>query len=101
MIAVVTCLFKSLNKNCFKNYRAISILVSFSKILEKVVTVQLVNYFVSNDYFTKGQFSYRQGHSTADAVLCIVNDLYDSNDAGATTIGVFLDLSKAFDSIVE
>ena len=54
---------------------------------------------MSNDYFVKCQFGYGQGHSTVDAALCIVNDFYDSFDAGATTIGVFLDLSKAFDSL--
>ena len=61
--------------------------------------MHLVNYSVSNDYFGKCQFCYRQGHSTVDAVFCIVNELCDSFDAGATTIGVFLDLSKAFDSL--
>ena len=54
---------------------------------------------MSNDYFARCQFCHRQGHSTVDAVLCIVNELCDSFDAGATTIGVFLDLSKAFDSL--
>ena len=61
--------------------------------------MHLVNYSVSNDFFGKCQFCHRQGHSTVDAVLCIVNELCDSFDAGATTIGVFLDLSKAFDSL--
>ena len=70
MIALVTCLFKSGNKNYFENYFTISILVASSKILEKVVTVQLVNYFVSNDYFAKCQFGYWQGHSTVDAMFC-------------------------------
>ena len=54
---------------------------------------------MSNDYFGKCQFCHRQGHSTVDAVLCIVNELCDSFDAGATNIGVFLDLSKEFDSL--
>ena len=99
MIAVVTCLFKSGNKNCFQKLSGYFDISRLQQILEKVVTVQLVNYSVSNDYFGKCQFCYRQGHSTVDAVLCIVNELCDSFDAGATTIGVFLDLSKAFDSL--
>ena len=40
MVAVITCLFKSGKVNCFESYRAISILVAYSKILEKIVTVQ-------------------------------------------------------------
>ena len=61
--------------------------------------VQLVHYFKHNNYFTQFQFGYRQCYSTVDAVLTIVNHIYDSFDAGETTIGVFLDLSKAFDTL--
>ena len=48
--AIITCIFKSGNIDSFENYRSISILIAFSQILEKIITVQLVQYFVVN-YF--------------------------------------------------
>ena len=58
MIAVATCLFKSGNPQLIENYRAISILVAFSKILEKIVVTQLMDYFVGNAYFTPSQYGF-------------------------------------------
>ena len=56
MVAAITCLFKFGKVNCFENYRTISILVACSKILEKIVTVQLVHYIKHYNYFTTFQF---------------------------------------------
>ena len=72
---------------------------AFSKILEKIITVQLVQYFVVNNFFTECQFGYWQGVSTIDAELRIVNFIYDSFDERKIVIGVFLDLSKVFDTL--
>ena len=49
--AIITCIFKSSNIDSFENSRSISILNAFSKILEKIITVQLVQYFVVNNFF--------------------------------------------------
>ena len=49
--AIITCIFKSGNIDSFENFRSISILNAFSKILEKIITVQLVQYFVVNNFF--------------------------------------------------
>ena len=56
---VSSCLHNTGDPHLFDNYRAISILVAFSKILEKIVIVQLVEYFVVNNLFTERQFGYR------------------------------------------
>ena len=97
--AIITCIFKSGNIDNFENYRYILILIAFSQILEKIITVQLVQYFVVNYFFTECQFRYRQGVSTIYAVLRIVNFIYDSFDERKIVIGVFSDLSKAFDTL--
>ena len=70
-----------------------------SKILERVVTNQLLEYFRRNNYLTSRQFGYMQNVSTGDAVVDIVDFLYDCFDVGETALGVFLDLSKAFDTL--
>ena len=97
--SIITCIFKSGNIDSFENDRSISILNAFRKILEKIITVQLVQYFVVNNFFTECQFGYRQGVSTIDAVLRIVNFIYDSFDERKIVIGVFLDQSKVFDTL--
>ena len=65
----LTCFYKAGNPHSFVNYTAISILVAFSKILEKIATVQLTEYFVNNCLFTSCQYGCRKGVSTADAAL--------------------------------
>ena len=97
--AIITCILKSGNIYSFENYMSISILNAFSKILEKIITVQLVQYFVVSNFFAECQFGYRQGVSKIDAVLRIVNFIYDSFDERKIIIGVFLNLTKAFDML--
>ena len=58
-----------------------------------------MEYFTNNNLFSSKQYAYRKGVSTSDAVLDIVNSLYDAFDVGETAVGVFLDLAKAFDSL--
>ena len=69
MIAMITCLHKAGDLHNLENYRAISILCAFSKILEKIVALQLVEYFIENNILTECQFGYRSGVPTSDAVL--------------------------------
>ena len=97
MIAVIF-LFKSGDPKLLPNYRAISILSAFSKIIEKLVSIRLVNYFNENNTFSS-QFGFRSGLSTEDAVQKVVTSLYAAFDAGRPAVGVFLDLAKAFDTV--
>ena len=49
-------------------------MVAFSKILEKIVVTQLMDYFVGNAYFTPSQYGFfLRGSSTADAIVDIVD----------------------------
>ena len=98
MIAMITCLHKAGDLHNLENYRVISILCAFSKILEKIVALQLVEYFIENNILTECQFGYRSGVSTSDAVLSIVDSLYDEFDRDESAVEVFLDLAKAFDT---
>ncbi|MEM7163743.1 MAG: reverse transcriptase family protein [Bacteroidota bacterium] len=89
--------FKSGDPHDFSNYRPISLLPTFSKLLERVVYNQLYPYFDSN-FFTPFQFGFRKGHNT---VHCILNFLHNQfiNADKKFHIGIFLDLKKAFDTV--
>ena len=76
-----------------------SILPSISKILEKVVHEQLYSYFTEHSYLSNNQYGFRKQHSTEHAVLEVLDRITSSLDSGNTPINIFLDLSKAFDTI--
>ena len=98
-IARVIPLFKSGDCSIITNYRPVSILPSFSKILEKVVYNRILNYLDKNQILNENQYGFRKKNSTFLALL----DLYDKISLGIDqrelVIGVFLDLSKAFDTV--
>ena len=79
-----------------KNYRPVSNLPFLSKILEKVVLMQLTNYLTSNQLTHQFQSAYRAGHSTETLLLRIVNDILTASDANQVSILTLLDLSAAF-----
>ena len=98
-IAKVICLFKSGNKKLLKNYRPISILPSFSKILEKIVNIQITKFFETNSLISDSQFGFRRHRSTELACHSALIHLYKNLDERNYSLGVFLDLAKAFDSL--
>ena len=81
------------------NYRPISLLPAFSKIFEKAVLSQLYEYFNKNNLLYKSQYGFRTLHSTELASLEIIDIIGKDLDNGKLPIGVFLDLSKAFDTL--
>ena len=83
----------------FTNYRPISLLPSISKIFEKVIYKQLYVYFQESELFYNSQYGFRKGHSTELAVLELVDRLIHQMDEGKIPVGIFLDLSKAFDTL--
>lgn len=97
--AVVIPIFKSGNKNLVNNYRPISLLPSISKILEKILNSRLVNYLEKNKLLSSAQFGFRAKLSTADAVHSLTDYIAKELGKGNQTLGVFLDLAKAFDTV--
>src|SRR5436190_20383852 len=74
-IARVTPIYKSGDKSLFSNYRPISLLSVFSKILEKMVKQQLTQYLVQENIITNEQFGFRQNRNTSDALIRLLNIL--------------------------
>ena len=89
----------SLDKEVFKNYRPVSNLNFISKILERVVAVQLHTHLDEAGLMTAFQSAYRKHHSTESALLNIHNDILLNMAKGSVTALTLLDLSAAFDTI--
>lgn len=81
------------------SYRPISNLSFLSKLVERVATARFVRHAEDNKLFPVRQSSYRRGHSTETAVLCVHNDLVRAIDEQRITGLVMLDLSAAFDTV--
>ena len=93
-------LFKSGDKSLFSNYRPISLLLSLSKIFERVIFDQLLGYFTNNNLLCLDQFGFRPGHSTELAALRLVDHLITQMDrCKIPTNIIYIDLSKAFDTL--
>ena len=90
---------KSGDKTSPNNYRPISILPSVSKVLEKLVQVQLAEYLKSNSILSEAQSGFRKYHSTMSALVKVTDDWLTSMDHGLYTGAVFIDLRKAFDTV--
>ena len=89
----------SLDKEVFKNYRPVSNLNFISKILERVVAIQLQTHLDEAGLMTAFQSAYRKHHSTERALLNIQNDILLNMAKGAVTALTLLDLSATFDTI--
>ena len=89
----------SLDKEIFKNYRPVSNLNFISKILERVVAVQIQTQLDKAGLMTAFQSAYRKHHSTESAVLNIHNDNPLNVAKGSVTALTLLDLSTVFDTI--
>ena len=88
----------SLVREVFKNYRPVSNLYSISKILERVVAVQLQTH-PDEGLMTAFQSSYWKHYSTESALLNIHNVILLNMAKGSVTALTLLDLSAAFDTI--
>ena len=82
-----------------ENYRPISVLNSFSKIFELVVHEQLYEFLETNGMLGQSQFGFRKNRSTQHAVTLLTDQIRQGMDRGKFTGSVFVDLSKAFDTV--
>ena len=97
-IAKVIPIFKSGDKSNMDNYRPISLLSTFSKILEKIVASRLYNFLDSEKILSKWQFGFRSGHATVHPMTHFLNRIADSFNSKKHSIAIFCDLKKAFDT---
>lgn len=98
-VARVCVLHKGGSLHDMNNYRPISVLPLFSKILEQVINGKLVCYLAKKNLIAQQQYGFQKKKSTEMALLNIKNKLINNFENQLYTIGVFLDFRKAFDSI--
>ena len=83
----------------FSNYKPISLLPLFSKILEKMMYNRLLSFLNKCKIMNKNQFGFRNNHSTYMALLIMLENMRNALDNGECAIGIFLDFKKAFDTV--
>ena len=98
-IARVIPLLKSGDKSLFTNYRPVSVLPVFSKFLERIVCNRLINFLNKYDILSRNQYGFRKNYSTAHALIQLYDKISNALDNKRVTLGLFIDLSKAFDTV--
>ena len=98
--AKVIPIFKAGEQNRFDNYRPISILNAFSKLMEKIVAGQMIKYLNKYKILYEHQYGFRPGRNTSQPLLQLINKVYQGLNSKdyEYTISVFIDLRKAFDT---
>ena len=97
--ALITPIHKNGSKTDANNYRPISVLPVVSKILEKTVQYQLMDYLEKNHLLSEKQFGYRRKRSTELAATLFADNIRKESDKGLVSGALFIDLSKAFDTL--
>ena len=100
-LAKIVPVFKSGEHVTVSNYRPISLLPAFSKILERIMYNRLLHFLSSNNTLYKHQYGFRPNHSTFHPIIHFLKDCASANnkDISEHTLSLFCDLSKAFDVI--
>ena len=97
--AKVVPLHKGQSKEIANNYRPISLLLTISKILEKVIYKQVYEFLTNTGQLFVSQYGFRKKHACDHAVGELISSIAKGFEEGKQTAGVFLDLSKAFDTL--
>ena len=95
----VTPIYKKDNEELLENYRPVSTLPIFGKLFEKIIYSRLYSYFSSQGILHNRQFGFRKYHSTNHALNYSIDHIKQCLNNDDHVIGIFIDLSKAFDTI--
>ena len=98
-LANVITLYKADDAFLFNNYRPVSLLCVISKVFEKVMYNRLIDFLEFFAILNNSQFGFRKMHSTYMALMTLMNTLISSLENDEYILGIFLDFSKAFDTV--
>ena len=97
--AMVLPLLKGGDPSDLNNYRPISRLSVMAKVFESLVNEQLKKFLTDHNILSESQSGFRSGHSTTSAAMLVSNDIIEALDKKKHCAALFVDLSKAFDSV--
>ena len=97
--SIIKPLHKKGDKTDPTNYRPISMLTSFSKVLEKTLYNRLIEYLNINNILNAQQFGFRKGLATEDAIFKLLHEILNALNNKEMVGSIFFDLAKAFDSV--
>ena len=98
-LADVVPLYKSKAQDVPTNYRPISLLITISKLLEKIVYKRTYGFLEKYHILYKSQYGFRKHRSCEQAICELIGEVIKGKEQGMYTAAIFLDLSKAFDSL--
>ena len=98
-VGKITPIFKKGDPEDIGNYRPVSTLPIFGKIFEKIIYKRIFSFAKSQNIINPNQFGFRKSHSTSHAVNFSVKIIEEALDRNKHVLGIFIDLSKAFDTI--
>lgn len=98
-IAKVTPVYKGGGVTSINNYRPISVLPVFSKIFERVINDRITVFFKKYHIITPAQYGFKKEKSAESALIDIKDKIAENIENKLVTLGLFLDLKKAFDTV--
>ena len=99
-MARVIPIFKADDDSDPNNYRPFSLLSNINQLFEKLMCKRMKLFIEKMNILSPSQYGFRQGHSTEHAILDIINAIQSNMDRGEFSCGVFIDLKKAFDTVL-
>jgi hypothetical protein len=98
-IAKLRAVLKKGDESLMKNYRPVSLLAVAGMVLEKVVALQIEEYFEKNKLLGSFQFGFRMFKSTISELLTVFDTLLEAKENGKEILVILYDLSAAFDTV--
>ena len=92
-------LYKGKDNDQLVNYWPISLLLTISKLLEKKVYKCTIKFINKYNLLYDSQYGFRSKRSCESATLELIGNILDSKNANKHSCALFLELSKAFDTI--
>ena len=98
-LAHIVPIHKSNNKHDTSNYRPIALLSPLSKVLEKIIHTRIYNFLTSSNLISDFQFGFLPERNTTNAISLFLGSLIKNIENEEFSISLFIDFSKAFDTI--
>ena len=98
-LAEIIPLFKGKDSDEIINYRPISLLITMSKVIEKLIYQRTISFIDKNDILYNSQYGFRSKRSCEHAIKELIGNVLESKNAKQHSCALFLDLSKAFDTL--